>query len=122
MQKSDLSGQLAKWAVELGEFGIEFGTRKAIKAQALADFIAEMSFSLPDVPCDVKIMDANSEETWFVDGSSSKSGGGAGVLILGLDDIKLAYAIRFDVSEAEYEALITDLKVASEAKSVDSVQ
>lgn len=115
--KSDLSGRLAKWASSLGEFGIEFGTRKAIKAQALADFIAEMSFSIPEH--DTEMTDANSEERWFIDGSSNKSGGGAGVLILGPDDFKLAYAIRlFSVSnnEAEYEALITALKVAAPLK------
>lgn len=31
--KPDLSGRLAKWAIELGEFGIEFPHRKAIKSR-----------------------------------------------------------------------------------------
>lgn len=118
LQKPDLSGRLAKWAIELGEFGMEFQPKKAIKAQALADFIAEMSFPISEVPNDTEMMDANSEETWtaFVDGSSSKSGRGAGILILGL---KLAYAIRFKFlvsnNVAEYE--VTALKVAIPLKS-----
>ena len=32
-----------KWAVELGQFDIKFQPRTAIKAQALADFVAEFT-------------------------------------------------------------------------------
>lgn len=32
----DLSGQMVKWAVELGEYEVEFEPRMAIKAHALA--------------------------------------------------------------------------------------
>lgn len=35
----DLSGRMVKWAIELGEYDVEFEQRKAIKAQALTDFI-----------------------------------------------------------------------------------
>jgi hypothetical protein len=41
LQKLDLSGRLANWAVKLGEFNLEFLPRSAIKGQALPDFIAE---------------------------------------------------------------------------------
>ncbi|KAL0416565.1 UNVERIFIED_CONTAM: hypothetical protein Slati_3488400 [Sesamum latifolium] len=37
------SGRMTKWAVELSEHGIEFEPRPAIKAQALADFISEIT-------------------------------------------------------------------------------
>ncbi|CAA0841581.1 Uncharacterized mitochondrial protein AtMg00860, partial [Striga hermonthica] len=36
-----VSGRLVKWAVELSEFSIKYEPRRAIKAQALADFIQE---------------------------------------------------------------------------------
>ncbi|CAA0832558.1 Unknown protein, partial [Striga hermonthica] len=36
-----LSGRLVKWAVELSEYSIRYEPRRAIKAQALADFIQE---------------------------------------------------------------------------------
>ncbi|KAL0416230.1 UNVERIFIED_CONTAM: hypothetical protein Slati_3454900 [Sesamum latifolium] len=39
----ELSRRMVKWAVELSEFGIEFRPRPAIKAQVLADFIAELA-------------------------------------------------------------------------------
>nr|GEZ61646.1 reverse transcriptase domain-containing protein [Tanacetum cinerariifolium] len=36
------SGRLAKWAVELGAYGITYAPRKAIKGQVLVDFLADM--------------------------------------------------------------------------------
>lgn len=37
----DSVGRVSKWAVELGAHNIDFTLRKAIKSQALADFIIE---------------------------------------------------------------------------------
>ncbi|KAL5581058.1 hypothetical protein UlMin_013500 [Ulmus minor] len=44
-QKPEASGRLAKWSIELGEFDIQFKPRTAIKGQALADFIAEFTYT-----------------------------------------------------------------------------
>ncbi|XP_057506540.1 uncharacterized protein LOC130789741 [Actinidia eriantha] len=41
--KADLTGQLSKWSLELGQFDIKFSPRMAIKGQVLADFIVEFS-------------------------------------------------------------------------------
>lgn len=38
---------MVKWSMELSEFSIEFHPRKAIKAQALANFIVEFTFTKP---------------------------------------------------------------------------
>ena len=46
MNKSEAVGRMVQWAIELNQFDIEYHPRTAIKAQALADFIAE--FTLPD--------------------------------------------------------------------------
>ena len=43
MQKLDLSGRLANWAIEQGQFDLEFILRTAIKGQVLADFLAELT-------------------------------------------------------------------------------
>ena len=40
MNKLEAAGRLIQWAVELSEFDIKYQPRNAIKAQALADFIA----------------------------------------------------------------------------------
>ena len=45
MNKLEAAGQLIQWAVELSEFDIKYQPRNAIKAQALADFIAEFTQS-----------------------------------------------------------------------------
>lgn len=34
---------MAKWAIELSEYGVEFQLKLAIKAQVLADFLVEMT-------------------------------------------------------------------------------
>ena len=41
LHRADISGRMAKWAIELTEFDINYQSRPAIKAQALADFIVE---------------------------------------------------------------------------------
>jgi hypothetical protein len=34
-------GQIAQWAVEIGQYDVEFVPRRVIKSQTLTDFIAE---------------------------------------------------------------------------------
>ena len=41
-RKLDLAGRMVAWAIKLSEFGIMYKQRKAIKAQALADFVVKM--------------------------------------------------------------------------------
>ena len=43
MNKLEATGRLIQWAVELNEFDIRYHPRKAIKAQALIDFIIEFT-------------------------------------------------------------------------------
>ena len=40
LHNRDATGRISKWAVELGALNIDFTPRKAIKSQALADFVA----------------------------------------------------------------------------------
>ena len=46
LHKPEVSGRLAKWAVELGEYNIIFRPAMGIKSQALAEFVAEFSPAL----------------------------------------------------------------------------
>jgi hypothetical protein len=41
IQCREVSGRIAKWAVEIMGEAISFAPRKAIKSQVLADFVAE---------------------------------------------------------------------------------
>ncbi|XP_056689717.1 uncharacterized protein [Spinacia oleracea] len=75
LDKIERSGRLAAWAFELSEFGIKYQPRTAIKAQALADFLAECSYQ--------EVLD-DTKRTWevYTDGSSTVNGSGAGVVLI----------------------------------------
>jgi hypothetical protein len=44
-QSKEATGRIAHWAVEIGQYDVEFVPRLTIKSQALADFIAEWTDS-----------------------------------------------------------------------------
>ena len=50
LQKLDASSRLLKWAIELSQFEIEFQPQLAIKGQAVADFIVELSRTPDEQP------------------------------------------------------------------------
>jgi hypothetical protein len=45
LQSKEATGRIAQWAVEIGQYDIEFIPRWAIKSQTLANFIAEWTDS-----------------------------------------------------------------------------
>jgi hypothetical protein len=120
MQKLELSGRLANWATELGQFNLEFVPRNAIKGQALADFLAEFT-NLPGVE------ELMMERRWlvYVDGSSTKKSGRARIVIITSKGEELNGSLRLEFrttnDEAEYEAVIANLELALElgAKSME---
>jgi ribonuclease HI len=75
LQKPDLSRRLVHWAIELGQYDIEYHLRTAINGQILADFVVEMNES-PDTK------ELPKESTWivYVDGSSAGGRSGAGIV------------------------------------------
>ncbi|XP_073016849.1 uncharacterized protein [Primulina eburnea] len=102
---SDMSGRLIKWTTELGEYDIQYEPRTSIKAQALADFLAET-------------VHLENEDPWkvYVDGSSSIEESGVGVVLISPagEEVKLAVRLDFRASnnEAEYEAVLAGLRAA----------
>ena len=97
---------MVQWAIELSQFDIEYHPRTAIKAQALADFIAEFTTL------------ENIEDLWMINtnGSSTQKGGGAGIVTTSpeKDVLKYRVKLKFPVTnnEAEYEALLIGLRIA----------
>ena len=45
--RPDMACRMLKWSLELSEFAVQYESRKALKAQALADFVAEMTAHNP---------------------------------------------------------------------------
>ncbi|CAL9012379.1 unnamed protein product, partial [Prunus brigantina] len=134
LQKPETSGRLVKWAIELGEFDIHYKPRPATKGQAVADFISEFTepstvassqITIEPTPTSRQIhvtgngtLDST-QPLWtlYVDGSSNAQGCGAGLVLISPDKVVLEYALRFKFhasnNEAEYEALLAGLRLAS---------
>ncbi|XP_074373606.1 uncharacterized protein LOC141713947 [Apium graveolens] len=127
LHKSESSGRMLKWAVELGQFDLEYVPRTAIKGQALADFLLEFDFEIDDKAL-VMLHPPHSEESleefphpWWilhVDGAVNHGGAGAGIVLVSPEGHHLMSAIHFKFyatnNDAEYEALINGLKIALE--------
>ncbi|XP_024004829.1 uncharacterized protein LOC112081985 [Eutrema salsugineum] len=104
------SGRLAKWAIELSEYDIEYRNRTATKSQVLADFLVELP---PELVEDNPVV-----QPWILhaDGSSSHKGSGVGIRLKSPEGevIEQSFRLGFPASnnEAEYEALIAGLRLA----------
>ena len=120
MNKLEAAGRLIQWVVELSEFDIRYQPRHAIKAQALADFIAEFTPNCGDI----EGMEDNKKWVIHVDGSSTQHAGGIGVVLQSPKGDKLKYKLRLQYqptnNEVEYKALLKGLELAKsvEAKSI----
>ncbi|KFK32360.1 hypothetical protein AALP_AA6G231400 [Arabis alpina] len=105
------SGRMARWAIELSEFDLEFRNRTTAKSQVLADFVTELPPSNESV---------GRSDTWnlYVDGSASRHGSGIGILLVSHsgDILEQSFRLGFRASnnEAEWEALIAGLRLAKE--------
>ena len=103
---------MIQWAIEVSEFDIRYQPRNAIKAQALADFIAEFTLSHGDLD------EMEGNKTWVVhvDGSSTLHAGGIRVVLKSPEADKLKHKVRLQYqttnNEDEYEALLKGLELA----------
>ena len=109
IHKPDLSGRMARWAMELSEYEIQYKPRLSKKGQVLAEFFVE----LPQ-----HNTRPNNEGWWTlcVDGASRQSGAGIGLQLTFPAGERIEQAVRlgFDASnnESEYEALIVEVELA----------
>ncbi|GKE75664.1 reverse transcriptase domain-containing protein [Tanacetum coccineum] len=119
--RPEKSGRIAKWAIELGEHDIKFRGRYYVKGQILADFLAETP-SVEDEEMEAKKAtdeESKSENMWklYTDGTSSFDGSEAGMVLVSPEGKKYTYALRFEFkttnNEAEYDALLAGLRIAT---------
>ncbi|XP_071736546.1 uncharacterized protein [Rutidosis leptorrhynchoides] len=115
LRNPESSGRLAKWAIQLGEYEINFSPRQAVKGQILADFLLETTEKVDHSP---NVTASNHVWELHTDGTSSEEGVGAGLVLTSPEGEEHTYALRFyfyaSNNETEYEALLSGLRIASE--------
>lgn len=105
----------------MGAYDIKYQPQTSIKGQALANYVAEFTsesmgknLGLSQI-CGVE---SDSTPLWkiYIDGASNYQGSGLGVVLLSPKGALLEWLIRLEFSasnnEAEYEALLSGLRMA----------
>ena len=126
LSKPILSGWLSRWRLLLTEYEIIYISQKAIKGQALADFLADhpipIAWEISDDFPNEEIFYVDIFPSWmmFFDGLTRYDGIGVGVVFVSPKRQILPYS--FFLSErcfnniAEYKALIIELQMVIEMK------
>ncbi|KAI5342406.1 hypothetical protein L3X38_010281 [Prunus dulcis] len=103
MSKPVLTGRLAKWALLLNQYEIIYTLEKAVKGQAVADFLVDhpipANWEISDDLPDEQVFFADVSPAWmmFFDGSARKDGAGAGIVFVSPERHVLPYS--FSLSE-----------------------
>ncbi|XP_015969079.1 uncharacterized protein LOC107492551 [Arachis duranensis] len=110
LQKPDLAGRMMTWSIELSQYDIRYEPWQAIKAQAMADFLVEVTGDASE--------EGGTRWKLHVDGASNQTFGGAGIILESPIGVVYEQSIRFEFpisnNQAEYEALIGGLTLAAE--------
>ncbi|CAN6693572.1 unnamed protein product [Malus baccata var. baccata] len=111
-----VKGRIGKWTMALSEFSLQYVPQKAVKGQALADFLAQHPSPYGFGDADVEIgMVVTRDNYWtlYFDGSSTSSSAGAGIVIRSPHNDRWYFSLKLDFectnNQAEYEALIIGL-------------
>ncbi|KAK2989997.1 hypothetical protein RJ640_009735 [Escallonia rubra] len=103
---------MGKWVLALIKYSLTYVPQKAVKGQALADFLANHPCNNPE---DGVIYVGIDPWRMTFDGSKTSQGVGAGIVLISPDGNirQFAFQIEKDCSnnQAEYEALIIGLEI-----------
>ena len=117
IHKPDLSRRMARWAMELSEYGIQYKPRLSKEGQVLANFIAK-------IPQPDTCPDKTGWWTLCIDGASRQTGVGIGLQLTSPTGERIDQAVWLGFSttnnELEYEAMIAGLQLAL-SMGVDSL-
>ncbi|XP_024195598.1 uncharacterized protein LOC112198705 [Rosa chinensis] len=135
-----LRDRIGKWVLALSEFSLQYVPQKAVKGQAIADFLAHhpmldvpavrdleaaaTTLDHPDLAClpeyAALYLATVSLQPWvlYFDGSRTDTLAGAGIVLENPADDRFSYSFQFEFqctnNQAEYEALIIGLEVLLE--------
>ncbi|GJR25558.1 reverse transcriptase domain-containing protein [Tanacetum coccineum] len=122
LNNREATGRLAKWGIELEAYGIKYASRSAIKGQVLADTMAEDSLAQEGMEIKAPENLRTEEDIWklYTDGASNEHGSGAGLILIYPEGAEYPYALRLNFAnsnnDAEYEALLAGLRIATKIK------
>ena len=121
-RSSDFSGRISKWGAHLGAYDVWYKPRTAIKAQVLADFIAEFTpessnmLTKEEHAKDAERNLGSKGWTLYVNGAANSKGSGLGIVLISPRGELLEQVVRLGFgalnNEAEYEALLHGLRAA----------
>ncbi|XP_070022070.1 uncharacterized protein [Nicotiana sylvestris] len=126
MSKPVLSDRLARWYLQFQQFELVYIPQKAIKRQALADFLEDhpirddlkLTNELPDE--DAMVIEIQPPWKIHFNGAAHHGGGGVGVVFITSQGDVLHYSFMLTQlccnNVAEYQALIIGLEIAVKIK------
>ncbi|XP_019240297.1 PREDICTED: uncharacterized protein LOC109220284 [Nicotiana attenuata] len=126
MTRPVLSGRLARWSILFNQYEITYTPQKAVKGQALANFLADhplpAEWELSDEFLDEDVLFIEELPPWTLlfDGSARRNCAGADVVLISPERQVLPFSFVLGETcsnnAAEYQALIVGLKMALEMK------
>ncbi|XP_074267228.1 uncharacterized protein LOC141590546 [Silene latifolia] len=118
------TSRMTKWSIHLSGYDLQFEPRTAIKSQALADFVSDFCpATRREAEEGMLVITGNQDgEIWtlYIDGASNARGAGVGLVLRSPKGDMIVQAIRCEFkatnNEAEYEALILGMQMATGLK------
>nr|XP_016435310.1 PREDICTED: uncharacterized protein LOC107761586 [Nicotiana tabacum] len=128
MSKPVLNDRLARWYLQFQQFEIVYIPQKAVKGQALADFLADHpipdDWKLTDELLDEDTMVIEVQPPWkmYFDGATHREGAGGGVVFVTSQGEVMPYSFTLTQhctnNVAEYQALILGLEMAVDMRQL----
>ena len=126
LTKPILRNRIGKWVLAMSEFSLTYVPQKAVKGQALADFLADHpNQEESQETCEIGAITSTPWKLWF-DGSRTEVGAGIGFVIESPEKVTTKHGYKLESIECtnnqvEYEALIMGLEAlhAMKAKNVE---
>ncbi|XP_062003261.1 uncharacterized protein LOC133720801 [Rosa rugosa] len=131
-----LRGRIGKWVLALSEFSLQYVPQKAVKGQAIADFLAHHPILEVTEICELEVAAITSErpypepasghqatimlQPWvlYFDGSRTETMAGAGIALENPAGEHFSYSFQMEYqctnNQAEYEALIIGMEILLE--------